>query len=122
MRVHSYTTSLANPSTHLKPKRHQLEHTLYGEGRREDEIQHVQGLGVLVRLVVEAHGERDGVAEDEDEDEVLEGLGGDEPPYPVLEPVFGDVAPHRAGLQRKLDTVPLQIGEGGQRGREKTSA
>ena len=53
------------------------------------------------------HGQSDGVDHDEDEDAVLKGLGGDEPPDLVLPPRLGDVAPDRLHLQRKLYALPL---------------
>lgn len=58
---------------------------------------------------MELHSERDGVNHDEYEDGVLEGLRRNEPPYLVLYPVLGNVAPDRLSLQCKLYTVTLVL-------------
>ena len=66
-------------------------------------------MSVDLWLPSELHGQRDSIEHDEHKDGVLKGLRRDEPPYLVLEPVLGDVAPHWLGLQCKLYAIPLRV-------------
>ena len=55
------------------------------------------------------HAQRDGVDDDEGEDDVLERLRGDHPPDFVLEPLLWDVAPEGLGFEGEFDAVALVL-------------
>ena len=66
-------------------------------------------MSVEERLVMELHGEGEGVEHDGHEHGVLADGGGGEGPEFVLERILGDVSSHRLGVQSKLDAVPLKV-------------
>ena len=83
---------------YLKSKSSKFEYKLQCEKYCEYYVQGVKYLRVELRLLIELHGEGQGVEHDGHEHRVLAHGGGGEGPQLVLNRVLRNIAPHRLGI------------------------
>ena len=73
---------------YLGTKRAEFEYTLYREEEGEEEVEVTKDVHKKHWGVLKLHHEEQGVQDDQEQDEVLEGGGGDQPPYMVPAQLF----------------------------------
>ena len=93
---------------YLEPECPKLEDAFNEEEVGEEQVEHIQEVGVCGGLMVELHSEGGCVEQDGGKDGVFtEGRGGKRP-QSVLERVLWNVSPDRLGIEGILYAVPLQ--------------